>query len=128
MKQFGTDIGIAFQIRDDILDYESTGLTGKIAGNDIKEKKITLPLIHALEQADSGRRKQILGIIRNKKKSRSEISEVISFVTKNKGLEYSEGRMNYYRDRAISILDSYPESDVRESLRQFVLFTTSRKK
>lgn len=128
MKQFGTDIGIAFQIRDDILDYESTGLTGKIAGNDIKEKKITLPLIHALEKTDIVKRRQILAKIRNKKKTRSDIGEVISFVTANGGLEYSEQKMNFYRDRAIATLDTYPPTDVRESLRQFVLFTTSRKK
>lgn len=128
MKEFGENIGIAFQIRDDILDYESTGLTGKIAGNDIKEKKITLPLIHTLEKASGPERKHILNVIKNKKKTRSEISEVISFVTRNGGLDYSERKMNEYRDKALSILNSYPESDVRESLREFVNYTTSRKK
>ena len=61
MKEFGENIGIAFQIRDDILDYEGTGLTGKTVGNDIKEKKITLPLIHALEQSPGSKKKHILG-------------------------------------------------------------------
>ncbi|HLN56364.1 MAG TPA: polyprenyl synthetase family protein [Bacteroidales bacterium] len=128
MKEFGENIGIAFQIRDDILDYESTGLTGKISGNDIKEKKITLPLIHTLENASGSERKHILSIIKNKKKTRTEISEVISFVTSNGGLDYSERKMNEYRDKALAILNSYPDSNVRESLREFVNYTTSRKK
>jgi octaprenyl-diphosphate synthase len=128
MKDFGENIGIAFQIRDDILDYEGTGLTGKAVGNDIKEKKITLPLIHALEQAENSKRRHILNIVKRKKKSRSEINEVISFVTDYGGLDYSELKMNQYRDKALAILDSYSESEVKESLREFVHYTTSRKK
>lgn len=128
MKDFGENIGIAFQIRDDILDYESTGLTGKIAGNDIKEKKITLPLIHTLEHSSSSEKKRILSLVKNKKKSRADINEVIKFVISNGGLEYSEAKMNYYRDRALNILDNYPPSDVKDSLKEFVNYTTSRKK
>lgn len=128
MKEFGENIGIAFQIRDDILDYESTGLTGKISGNDIKEKKITLPLIHTLERSGTSEKKRILSIVRNKKKTRADISEVIRFVTSNGGLEYSELKMNQYRDKALAILDKYPPSDVKDSLKEFVNYTTSRKK
>jgi octaprenyl-diphosphate synthase len=128
MKEFGENIGVAFQIRDDILDYEGTGLTGKTVGNDIKEKKITLPLIHALEQSPSSKKKHILGIVRSKKKSKAEIAEVISYVVDYGGIEYSELKMNQYRDKALAILDSYPDSDVKDSLREFVHYTTSRKK
>jgi octaprenyl-diphosphate synthase len=128
MKDFGENIGIAFQIRDDVLDYEGTGLTGKIAGNDIKERKITLPLIHALEQSPSSKRKHILSIMKRKKKSKAEISEVIRFVSDYGGIDYSELKMNQYRDKALSILDTYPDSDVKGSLREFVHYTTSRKK
>jgi len=128
MKEFGENIGVAFQIRDDILDYEGTGLTGKTVGNDIKERKITLPLIYALEQAPSSKKKHILAIVKNKKKTKSEICEVISFVSEYGGLEYAEIKMNQYRDKALAILDSYPDSDVRESLREFVNYTSSRKK
>ena len=128
MKDFGENIGIAFQIRDDILDYEGTGLTGKAVGNDIKEKKITLPLIYALEQSENSKRRHILNIVKNKKKSRKEINEVISFVTDYGGLDYAELKMNQYRDKALAILDSYTESEVKESLREFVKYTTSRKK
>ncbi len=128
MKEFGENIGIAFQIRDDILDYEGTGLTGKTPGNDIKEKKITLPLIHALEQAPSSKRKHILGIVKNRKKTKSEILEVISFVSDYGGIEYAEVKMNQYRDKALAILDSYPDTEFKDSLREFVKYTTSRKK
>jgi octaprenyl-diphosphate synthase len=128
MKDFGETIGIAFQIRDDLLDYEGTGLTGKAVGNDIKEKKITLPLIHALEQAPNAMKRHILGIVKNKKKSRDEIKEVIRFVSEYGGMQYADIKMNEYRDKALAILDSYPESAVKDSLKEFVLYTTSRKK
>lgn len=128
MKDFGENIGIAFQIRDDILDYEANGLTGKTFGNDIKEKKITLPLINALELAAPIKKRQILSIVKKKKKTRKEIDEVIRFVTSSGGIEYAELKMNQYRDKALAILDSYPESEVRESLKSFVYFTTSREK
>lgn len=128
MKDFGENIGIAFQIRDDILDYEGTGLTGKAVGNDIKERKLTLPLIHALEQSGNTTKRHILNIVRNKKKSRAEINEVIRFVIDNGGTDYAELKMNQFRDKALAILDSYKDSDVKESLREFVMYTTSRKK
>ena len=128
MKELGENIGIAFQIRDDILDYEGTGITGKIVGNDIKEKKITLPLIYALENSANSTRRHIINIVKSRKKTKSEISEVISFVTEYGGLDYSELKMNQYRDKALAILDSYADSEVKESLREFVRYTTSRKK
>lgn len=128
MKDFGENIGIAFQIRDDLLDYEGTGLTGKAPGNDIKERKITLPLIHALEQTTYLKKRHILGIVKNRKKTKSEINEVIGFVSENGGMGYAELKMNQYRDKALAILDSYSDSEVRESLKEFVFYTTSRKK
>ncbi len=128
MKDFGESIGIAFQIRDDILDYEGSGLTGKISGNDIKEKKITLPLIHSLEKATFSTKRHILHIIGNSKKSRSDVEEVIRFVSTHGGMEYAAFRMNQYRDKALAILDIYPESEVKNSLREFVNYTVSRDK
>ena len=127
MKELGENIGIAFQIRDDLFDYQNNGLTGKTAGNDIREKKITLPLIHALEQVSSAERKRILSIIRRKKKSSVDIKEVISFVIDNGGLGYAEKMMDKYRDKALAILDTYDESETKESLREFIFYTTSRK-
>jgi octaprenyl-diphosphate synthase len=128
MKDLGENIGIAFQIRDDLLDYEGTGLTGKAVGNDIREKKITLPLIYALEQSENSIRRHILSIVKNKKKTKADIAEVITFVSDYGGMNYAEIKMNQYRDKALAILDSYPDSDVKDSMREFVLYTTSRNK
>jgi octaprenyl-diphosphate synthase len=128
MKDFGENIGTAFQIRDDILDYEGNGFTGKIAGNDIKEKKITLPLIHALDLSTNSQKRRILSIVKSQKKTKTEINEVILFVTDSGGIEYAELKMNQYRDKALAILDSYPDSEVKDSLKAFVNYTTSRNK
>jgi octaprenyl-diphosphate synthase len=128
MKDLGENIGIAFQIRDDLLDYEANGLTGKIAGNDIKESKVTLPLIHALENASNLKKRHILSIVKSRKKTKEEINEVIQFVTASGGPDYAENKMNLYRDKALAILDSYPDSEVKESLKRFVNYTTSRNK
>lgn len=128
MKDFGENIGIAFQIRDDLLDYEANGLTGKTFGNDIKERKITLPLIHALEMASPSQKREVMSIVKSRKKTKSEIDKVIRFVTASGGLEYAELKMNQYRDKALAILDSYPDSDYKDSLKRFVFFTTSRNK
>ncbi len=128
MKDFGENIGIAFQIKDDLLDYEGTGLTGKASGNDIRERKITLPLIFALEQAPSSTKRHILGIVKKRKKAKSDITEVIKFVSEYGGMDYSEKKMNQYLDKSIAILDTYPDSEVKESLKTFINYTASRKK
>ncbi|MFZ2285748.1 MAG: polyprenyl synthetase family protein [Bacteroidales bacterium] len=128
MKEFGEYLGVAFQIKDDLLDYTGDGLTGKREGNDIKEKKITLPLIHALREAGPLERRHIIRIIRRKKKGRKEISEVISFVKNHKGLEYAETKMMEYSDRAMKILEVYPDSETKSALIEFVIFSTLRKK
>ena len=128
MKDFGENIGVAFQIRDDLLDYIGNGLTGKVAGNDIKEKKITLPLINALEHSTNSQKRHILSIVKSRKKSKADINEVIRFVSESGGLEYAELKMNQYRDKALAILDLYPESEIKDSLKAFVNYTTNRNK
>jgi len=128
MKELGENIGVAFQIKDDLLDYTGNGLTGKREGNDIKEKKITLPLIHALREAGPLERRHILRLLRNRKKGRSEIRRVIEFVRKHRGLEYAELKMKEYSDRAIRILDDYPDSETKSALIEFVIFSTLRGK
>lgn len=126
MKELGENIGIAFQIRDDILDYERNGLTGKAPGNDIKERKITLPLIYALEKSPVNEKKHMINIVKKKKKSRDEINQVIKYVEDNGGIEYAETKMNQYRDKALAILDYYPDSEVKNSMKGFIYYTTSR--
>jgi octaprenyl-diphosphate synthase len=128
MKELGESIGIAFQIKDDLLDYTGDGLTGKRTGNDIKEKKITLPLIHALREAGPLERRHIIRLLRRKKKGRKEITEVIDFVRKHKGLDYAEMKMKEHSDNALRILETYPDSETRSALIEFVIFSTLRKK
>jgi octaprenyl-diphosphate synthase len=128
MKSFGENVGIAFQIKDDLLDYSGKGLTGKLEGNDIKEKKITLPLIHALRSTGPLERRRIKRLIRRKRKGRKEINEVIKFVKEHGGLEYAETKMQEYCDKAIHILDDYEDSEVKSALIEFVIFSTLRKK
>ena len=119
---------MAFQIKDDLLDYTGNGMTGKHEGNDIKEKKITLPLIHALRETNPVKRRHIIRILRRKKKGRKEIREVISFVRDHHGLEYAESKMKEYSDRAMRILETYPDSETRSALTELVIFSTLRKK
>ena len=128
MKELGENIGISFQIRDDLLDYRGNGLTGKPEGNDIREKKITLPLIHALEQVSGSEKKRILGIMKEKKKSARQVKEVIDFVTDNGGMSYAEMMMDKYRDKAFAILDTFPDSEYRRSMQEFIDYTTARLK
>ncbi len=128
MKEMGENIGIAFQIKDDLLDYTGEGLTGKRVGNDIKEKKITLPLIHALRETGPIERRHIIRLLRKKKKGNRDIREVIEFVKKHGGLDYAEAAMKEYSDRAIRILEEYPDSETKSALIEFVIFSTLRRK
>jgi octaprenyl-diphosphate synthase len=128
MKEFGEYIGIAFQIRDDMFDYEKNGLLGKPTGNDIKEKKLTLPLIHALKNTNPAQRRKILRIIRHHNKKSARVNEVIRFVRNNKGMEYSKEKMNEYINKALDILNKFPESEAKSSLQKLALYTASRVK
>jgi len=128
MKQFGEYIGIAFQIRDDLFDYEKNGLLGKPTGNDIKEKKLTLPLIHALKNTNPAQRRKILRIIRHHNKKSARVNEVIRFVRDNNGMEYSKEKMNEYKNKALDVLNIFPESEAKSSLQKLALYTASRVK
>jgi octaprenyl-diphosphate synthase len=127
MHQFGEYTGIAFQIKDDLFDYGS-GDIGKPSGIDIKEKKMTLPLIFALNKADRSEKRQIINIIKNHNEEPEEVQKVIQFVTTSGGLEYATGKMNEYKEKALDILNEFPESPARTSLIQLVNFTVERTK
>ncbi len=126
MKEFGENAGIAFQIKDDLFDYQKTGILGKPTGNDIKEKKITLPLIHSLVNSGLSERKRILNLIRRHNRNASKVKEIIQFVWANGGIEYSVQKMNEYRDRALTILSQFPDNEAKNSLSELVNYTTSR--
>jgi octaprenyl-diphosphate synthase len=128
MKKFGELLGIAFQIKDDLLDYQINSATGKPAGNDLQESKLTLPLIYALEKAESAERKQILRLLHSNGNDSKKMNEIRSFINKHKGLEYASGKMTEFADLAFEKLKSYPENDISRSLQQFVKYTIYRNK
>ena len=128
MRELGENIGVAFQIRDDIFDYENNGLTGKPAGNDIREKKITLPLIYALNNVSASDRRRIMSIMKSKKKTSADVKKVVRFVKDNGGISYANDMMDKYRDKAFAILDTYPDSPYKSSMKDFIEYTTSRHK
>ena len=126
MKAFGEKIGIAFQIKDDLFDYGFQNI-GKPTGNDLKEKKLTLPLIHTLNTVDKKTRRDIIYIIKNESTKRNKINYVIDVVSKSGGIEYTVAKMNDYKQQALDILHSFPPSDVRTGFEDLVNFVTDRK-
>ena len=127
MGEFGKNLGISFQIRDDILDYEgSLSITGKRAGGDIKEKKITLPLIYSLNQVSSVKASEIRKIIKNGKE-KSNVDEVINFVRENKGIDYAIGKAKTYSLNATNALKKLPDSQSKLALEALVDFVVDRK-
>jgi len=127
MRLFGEKIGIAFQIKDDMFDF-GTDDVGKPLGIDIKEKKVTLPLIYSLNNASSSDRKRIINLVKNHNDDPKKIEQIIRFVKETGGLQYAEIQMKKYQDEAFQILNTFPKSDSRESLEQLVRFTTERNK
>ncbi len=128
MWSFGELVGIAFQIRDDLFDYQKNGLVGKPMGNDIKEKKLTLPIIYALEQSDRSQRKKILRMISAQGKNSKNLDLIIQFVIDQGGIEYSTKKMNEYKEKALEILTEFPNSEAKESLTALVNYSINRKK
>jgi octaprenyl-diphosphate synthase len=127
MRLFGEKIGIAFQIKDDLFDF-GTDDVGKPLGIDIKEKKMTLPLIYALNNATKEEKNKIINNIKRHNEEPAKVAEVIDFVRKSGGLKYAEDVMLKFRQEAFDILRGFQESEVRTSLEQLVYFVTERKK
>ena len=126
LRQFGENVGIAFQIKDDLFDYGNESV-GKPTGNDIKEKKITLPLIYTLNKIDKSLKRELIYIIKNQNKDKEKVRYVINKVVENGGIKYATQKMNSYRDRALNILNEFDDNDVRKALEELVRFTTDRK-
>jgi octaprenyl-diphosphate synthase len=125
MRLFGEKIGMAFQIKDDLFDYGEVEI-GKPVGIDIKEKKMTLPLIHALSKSGWLEKRKMLSIVKNESHNTRKVKEVISYVKKSGGIEYAVAKMIVYHKEAIAILHTFPPSDYRNSLEQLVQFTIDR--
>ena len=126
--RFGTLTGIAFQIKDDLFDYGSDEEIGKPTGIDIKEKKMTLPLIYALSKASTSERRRIKNIIRNHSEESNEVRKVIDFVINSGGLKYAHAAMLTYRDKALAALHELPDNPSRHSLELLLNYTIERKK
>ncbi len=126
MKLFGEKVGIAFQIKDDLFDYGKEDV-GKPTGNDIKEKKLTLPLIYTLNKVDKATKRELIYIVKNDNKKAARVQHVIDTVIENGGIAYASEKMNTYRDEALSILHEFPDNEVRSALEELVRYTTDRK-
>lgn len=126
MKLFGEKVGIAFQIKDDLFDYGSEDI-GKPTGNDIKEKKLTLPLIYTLNRVDKTTKRELIYIIKNENEKPEKVKHLISTVVENGGIEYTKQSMNDYRDEALKLLHEFPETNIRNALEELVRYTTDRK-
>ena len=126
MKSFGEKTGIAFQIKDDLFDYGNEDI-GKPTGNDLKEKKLTLPLIYTLNNVDAAEKRKIIYIIKNQNKDPAKIKYVLAKVIEAGGIKYAAKKMVEYRNEALKILSEFPESDIRKGLEELVMYTTDRK-
>ncbi len=127
MKAFGQHIGMAFQIKDDLFDYGEEEI-GKPLGIDIKEKKMTLPLIYALSRASWWEKRKIISIVKNERSKPKKVREVIEFVKKSGGIEYAKVSMDKFYEQALLYLNDFPESVYKNSLRQLVQYTIERVK
>ncbi|MAQ76603.1 MAG: polyprenyl synthetase [Aquimarina sp.] len=127
MRKFGELIGMAFQIKDDLFDYGDEAI-GKPTGIDIKEQKMTLPLIYTLNNCTKEEKKWLINSVKNHNKNKKRVKEVIDFVKSKGGLEYAIEIMHKFQSEALSILNSYPESQYRSSLQLMVNYVIDRKK
>ena len=127
MRTFGEKVGMAFQIKDDLFDYGDSEV-GKPLGIDIREKKMTLPLIYTLQNASWSEKRRSINIVRRHSENRKKVDELIEFVKESGGINYAQQVMNRYYTEAREILDQFPDSPYRQSLLELVQFTIERKK
>jgi octaprenyl-diphosphate synthase len=126
LRLFGENAGIAFQIKDDLFDYGGDDV-GKPTGNDIKEKKLTLPLIYTLNTVNKETRRKIIFIVKNENKDKDKVKYVIDRVVEHGGIKYSQEKMNEFKQKAIEILNQFPENPYRKGLEDLLNFVTDRK-
>jgi octaprenyl-diphosphate synthase len=123
---FGETVGICFQIKDDLFDYNHNPLIGKPTGIDIREQKMTLPLIYSMNNCSADKKKKIINIIKNHNKDSKKVAQVIAFVKKSGGLDYAIKKMEEYHQKALDILEDFPESDVKDALKRMIDFVIRR--
>ncbi|MBN1338128.1 MAG: polyprenyl synthetase family protein [Bacteroidales bacterium] len=128
LKSFGEHAGIAFQIKDDLFDYEQVNETGKPGGIDIKEQKMTLPLIYSLKKCTPSERRKVIRIVKNHGSDKDMVSWVFGLVNEKGGIAYANQKMQEYHEKAIGLLTGFHESESLNSLRRLVDFTITRRK
>ena len=126
MRQFGEYVGIAFQIKDDIFDYGIPGKIGKPTGIDIRERKLTLPIIYTLNNSNKEVRKELIDIIKNQNEKRKSVQRAVSLVEENGGIAYSYEQMLSYASKALDIIRDFPENEAKKSLELLVDYTMNR--
>ena len=127
MNRFGELVGIAFQIKDDLFDYTSTNLIGKPIGIDIKEQKMTLPLIYSINTANKTEKRWLIRSVKKHNNNKKRVNEVIEYVKTHGGLNYARQSMYDYRDKALRILDEFPDSEAKTSLTTLLNYVVERK-
>ncbi|MFT5970506.1 MAG: octaprenyl-diphosphate synthase, partial [Flavobacteriales bacterium] len=128
MRLFGEKVGIAFQIKDDLFDYQNTNIIGKPTGIDIKEQKMTLPLIYVLSKAEKREKRWMIKIVKRHHNNPKKVDELVDFVKANGGLEYASSKMIAVQQEALELLESFPDNEARVSLRELVNYVIERKK
>jgi len=128
MRLFGEYVGIAFQIKDDIFDYGMPGKIGKPTGIDIRERKLTLPIIYTLNNSSNGVRKELINIIKNQNENSQAVQRAVSLVKENGGIDYSHNQMTIYANKALELIKEIPENEAKKSLELLVDYTMNREK
>lgn len=128
MRLFGEYVGIAFQIKDDIFDYGMPGKIGKPTGIDIRERKLTLPVIYTLNNSSNGVRKELINIIKNQNENSQAVQQAVSLVKENGGIDYSHNQMTIYANKALELIKEIPENEAKKSLELLVDYTMNREK
>jgi octaprenyl-diphosphate synthase len=128
MRKFGELVGLAFQIKDDIFDYGTSGNIGKPTGLDIRERKMTLPLIYTLNTAPKEVRQELINIVKNKNEQTKQVRRAVELVIQYGGIEYAHGKMLELKAQALDLLTDIPDSAAKQSLIGLVEYTTVREK
>ncbi len=128
MRAFGEKVGLAFQIKDDIFDYGDPGEIGKPTGLDIRERKMTLPLIHVLNTASKPIRKELIRIVKNHNENPQKVRRAVELVIEHGGIDYAYDRMLEFKKEALDMLEDIPQSDAKDAVIGLVEYTTNRKK
>ena len=126
MRRFGELTGIAFQIKDDLFDYDAVNATGKPTGLDIKERKLTLPLIHSLQQVSRADRRWMVRTVKHDNENNAAVTRVIEMVERTGGIAHARSKMLQYRDEALQVLHTFPATEARQSLEGLVQLTVER--